>query len=334
MVVGAFAWMLVLILLRISRDRAAEERRVARGKALQLLARMVVEPTPALEAQLQPFLRRTDVMAELVLEFELLVGGEDRVRIFLKLRELGLDAAFVREFRRAKLGRVYLEALAALGGAAASDALREAVDTAREPAIRVAALYYLIALGEDVGIHSLLDAAVRGLLELSRLFYELVRQATATRPEETIEAFGDRSLPTPLRVMLIDALGVCGDYAALETLIAATAEDLEIRTAALRGLGRMMHPAAEPAIAKALRDPFWLARSAAAEAAGRARLVNLTPLLAELLDDPEWWVRHRAGEALAALGDAGREALCETAGAGATLAGRTAEAALAEHVAA
>jgi HEAT repeat protein len=334
LMLGALGWMTWLLMVRLRRDGDARRRAVARAQAQQILVQMVVEPTPELDVQLQAYCRQARLMAELVLEFQLLIRGEERARVFRRLRELGLDGLLATKARSGKLGRTYLEALAALGGPHAQAVLWSAARQAGDPGIRVAALHHLIENGDDVSVRDLLEAAVEGRLEVSRLFSELVRQVTAARPHQTAEAFADKTLPVELRAMLIEALSVSGDYSALDTILAAADEDIEIRTAALRALGRMMHPAAEPVIAKNLQGDTWLARSAAAEAAGRAQLVRLAPLVVRLLDDPEWWVRLRAGEALARLGDAGRAALQVTVSHGTPVARQAAEAALSEHLAA
>src|SRR5690606_22163343 len=110
--------------------------------------------------------------------------------------------------------------------------------------------------------------------------------------------------------LLLDALGVSGDYGVLPDLITASTDaDVEVRVAAIRALGRLQHPGGEAALARGMADTAWIVRSAAAEAAGLSGFTRLCDGVDRLLDDPEWWVRFRAGEALVRLGEEGRRRL-------------------------
>jgi hypothetical protein len=88
---------------------------------------------------------------------------------------------------------------------------------------------------------------------------------------------------------------------------------LELRVAAARALGRLGMGEAIPALGMALADDSWPVRAMAAQALGRLAATPAVDALALCVSDRSWWVRHHAAYALAAIGDEGRDALCELA---------------------
>ena len=88
---------------------------------------------------------------------------------------------------------------------------------------------------------------------------------------------------------------------------------LELRVAAARALGRLGMGEAIPALAMALTDENWPVRAMAAQALGRLSATPAIETLATCVCDRSWWVRHHAAYALAAIGEEGRDALCELA---------------------
>jgi HEAT repeat protein len=216
------------------------------------------------------------------------------------------------------------------GGPAVERALGEALKC-DDQEIRIAALKGLVSCGALISIDTVLDQAASGALLPSRLFADILRQVTAVRPAEAIEALGRVGLDSSLKALLLDALGTSGDYAAVEALIEATADkDLDVRVAAVRALGVLMHPAAQMTVAVALANPYWQVRAAAAQAVGHAGFTRLAQALGLLLSDRQWWVRFRAGEALGRLGAAGLDELRQAVAGGRPVASRTAGLALAE----
>lgn len=332
LIAGAFLWMLTLVGLRLRRERTAARRSRDRSAIIDALV-AVLQRSPEADDRLAPYIGRARLLAESLLAFQALIRGSDNDLVLAELRRLGVTHAMSARLKRgSKAGRLScLEALGALGGEEAQDAMRGALQH-RDPDVQIAAMKGLVESGAEVSISQVMDLVQSGRLPPSRLLAELVRQMAGAAPGEAVAALASGKLNPFGRAMLLDALGSCGDYAVLPILIEAAGDaDAEARTAALRGLGRLQHPAGETAIGAGLSDPAWPVRAAAAEAAGHARLVRLIEPLAGLLNDPEWWVRFRASEALAIFGKPGVERLRQIAQGEESGAQRTASMALAER---
>jgi HEAT repeat protein len=329
---AALTWMTGLIVARLVKESRASDRSTDRKLIIQALSGLLRGQTEAADA-LSPFVRKPEVLAEAILDFQGLIRGVDQERAMGALRSLGLIQALeeriVHGSRDERLTSV--EALAALGGDEVKAALRRAIRS-KDPNVRMAAIKGLADAGAPPTPSRLLDYVGAGELTPSRVYAEVMRQAVASSPADGLLALRRQDLSPLMRAVLLDALGRSGAYQAVPALAAAAADaDPDVRTAAVRGLGRLQHPSAADTLAGALADPAWPVRSAGAEAIGAAGLVRLAPAIAALLDDPEWWVRFRAGDALGRLGKAGR-ALLEAAASddARPVAQRAAERALAE----
>lgn len=329
---AALAWMSGLILARLVKETRAADRTADRKLIIQALSGLLRGQAEAGDI-LPPFVRRPQVLAEAVLDFQGLIRGADQERAMGALRNLGLipvlEARIIHGSRDERLTSV--EALAALGGEEVKAALRRAIRS-KDPNVRMAAIKGLADAGAPPTPSRLLDYVGTGELTPSRVYSEVMRQAVAAAPADGLLALQRHDLSSLMRAVLLDALGRSGAYEAVPAL-ALAAEDPapDVRTAAVRGLGRLQHPSAASTLAAALVDEAWTVRSAGAEAVGAAGLVRLAPQVAALLDDPEWWVRFRAGDALGKLGKAGRGQLDAAAADGARpVAQRAAERALAE----
>jgi len=330
----ALAWMSSLIVRRLFNERNAARLAADRRAVIEGLSGLLRE-RPGSAESLLPYIGRARLMAETLLEFQGLIRGTDQDRVLGALRDLGLvEVLAARLDRGSRVGRMaVLEGLAALGGDQARAAMRRAIGSSR-PEVRMVAVKALADAGYAPSIGRLLDYAVAEELAPSKLYAELVRQVTAAAPEATVQALDRPDLTPVLRALLLDALGLSGDYGVLTPLILATRDDdQEVRTAAVRALGRLQHPAGEAAIGRAMQDTHWVVRSMAAEAAGLAGFSRLAAGLDHLLGDPEWWVRFRAGEALVAMGGEGMALLRGAAGGERPLAHQAAENALAEQAA-
>jgi HEAT repeat protein len=308
--VAALSWMSGLIVARAFHQRADQRRGRRRQEVVSgLLA--ILQGDQGASARLEPHRRRGRLLAETLLEVLGLVRGADRERVLASLRAFGLADILAENLDRGSAASriVSMEALAALGGADAIGALRRML-VHGPPGLRLPALKALVDAGAEMSVGRLVDYAVSGHVPAGRLFTEIVRRAASERPGEAISALDRTDLDGPATIVLLSALGSAGDYQALPKLIEGTQDDRpEVRGAAVRSLGRLMHPAAEDAVARALRDPVWFVRCAAAEAAGASGFVRLEEELAHLLDDEAWWVRFRAAEALAAHGQPGLQRL-------------------------
>jgi HEAT repeat protein len=261
------------------------------------------------------------------------IRGADQERVLAQLCAMGLPQILQKRLQRgSRDGRlVCLEALAALNDEEARAALWAATRQA-DPQVRHLAFQALAAGDTPIPLELVLAETNRQHARPSRLLTEVVRHAVTADSARALCMLEDRNLTASDVALVVDSLGWTGDYGLIPTITAYAAhQDPEIRTAAIRGLGRLQHPLAEPALAAALDDPAWPVRAAAAEASGLANLGSLCEPLGRLLSDNEWWVRFRAGDALARLGSKGVTRLKEIASTGDPLAQRAAELALAEH---
>lgn len=137
-----------------------------------------------------------------------------------------------------------------------------------------------------------------------------------------LKAFGRGSLPLLAGTLEAGTNDPALERAILETLgasrcrlaIAAveqrlTHQELEVRIAAARALGRYEANECGSALIAALRDEAWQVRAIAAWSLGRSRVPTAIAPLTARLSDRSWWVRRHAAYALAALGHEGRSAL-------------------------
>jgi len=109
---------------------------------------------------------------------------------------------------------------------------------------------------------------------------------------------------------MIETLGFGGRKevtAVIERRLAA--DDVDVRVAAVRALGRLGGAACAPSLIARLADPEWPVRAQAARALGAAGDAAAIEPLAERLTDRAWWVRRHAAYALLALGEPGTAAL-------------------------
>ena len=113
------------------------------------------------------------------------------------------------------------------------------------------------------------------------------------------------------RAMAANVLGLLDELPAWEGLVEnAGSGNVEVRTSAVRALGRLGLPQAIGPVTACLRageDPAL--RAAAAYALGRIGDPGSAQPLAASLDDPHYWVAHNAAMALAEIGGAGATAL-------------------------
>ncbi|MDR1900197.1 MAG: HEAT repeat domain-containing protein [Treponema sp.] len=84
----------------------------------------------------------------------------------------------------------------------------------------------------------------------------------------------------PLRIAALEALSKIGDEGGLKSILAAvTAQDPNIRSAAVEALGPFSGPEADRAILEAFRDSYYRTRIAAARAARERKLKEAVPYL-------------------------------------------------------
>ena len=260
-----------------------------------------------------------------------LVRGTMASRIIQTLTDCGINAVLARWIRSSNPLRraAAAEALAHFadhdGLAALSRALTDA-----DHDVRLAAGASLVKLGAAPPLGELVKTLCAHGTPSARLG-QILGLTFLQHPGEVFGLAQDTMLSSFVRSKAVETLAAAGDSATLPHLIAlARDDDADVRTAAIRGLGRLLNPGAGETIACAFADPAWFVRAAAAEAAGRMGLYESVPALTTLVDDSVWWVRFRASEALAVLGEAGRSALRRLAAQHGGRASRAAAAALAE----
>lgn len=329
----ALAWMGVLIVARLVRERS-ERRRERDRRLIQQAFLDIMAGSGDAVGRLRGVRHRARTMAEALLGVMGLVRGNERDRLIDALSAVGLHGTLQRRlFRGSTAGRlIAAEALSIFPSPEAGAALRRALAENRSAELRASLMRSLIDLGAPPALEAVLSE-LRGRDAADSLLYiPLIGSIVTADPAAGLQTFADPDLPEEARSVLTEALGRSGDYRALEPLCqAARASDDELRIAAMRGLGSLGHPAAEATVLNALADPVWMVRSAACEAAGRIGLHAAVPHLAGQLDDPVWWVRFRAGEALIALGEPGRDQLVRCLDKGGDVARRTASMVLAER---
>lgn len=303
----ALAWMSALVIGRLFRERSDALRARGRTRARDAFVDVMNGAGDAL-GRLRGIDHQVQLMGEVLLEVLAIVRGTERDRLITALLSIKMDHRFRRRLLRGGIaGRmVAAETLSIFPGPETVKALRTALRQTRHGNLRVAVMRSLIDLDAAPPLAEVLQEVHRSRGSESLLYLPLMRRLVNGDTYAALRAFGDPETPPKARVILAEALGGSGDFRALAPLcIAATAPDIELRIASVRGLAAMGHPAAEPRILAALEDPVWMVRSAACEAAGRIGLKAAVPLLVIQLSDPVWWVRFRAGEALSALGASG-----------------------------
>lgn len=329
----ALAWMAALIVARLLRDRREVRRALDRRRVQQAFLDIMAGSGDAI-GRVREVATRARVTAEALLEVLALVRGAERDRLISALAAFGIDDRFRwRLTRGGAAGRIAAaEALSIFPGERNRAALREALGLARSAELRVALMRSLIDLGAPVDLREVIGDLGRRRGAESLLYLPLIARMVADDPGQALHLFADETMSAQGRVVLAEALGRSGDFRAIEPLaLTASAPDVELRIASIRGLAALGHPAAEAPVVAGLADPAWTVRAAACEAAGRIGLRSTIPSLAGHLGDPVWWVRFRAGEALAALGAVGRDELRSAALSGEPLAQRTASMVLAER---
>ncbi len=134
-----------------------------------------------------------------------------------------------------------------------------------------------------------------------RLHIALFASLAETNPEQIRELLAT-DIPAYLRAMLIDALSSSGDFQdMLEFERAATHEEAEVRSAALRAARRFGDPRCEKWVLPMLSDPIDYVRMQAAQTIAKLGFARARPALEEMTGDESIWVRVRVSEALSLL---------------------------------
>ena len=238
------------------------------------------------------------------------VRGEAAVFLADVLSRRGVMARLIRwthsprAHRRARAA----ERLGLIASPEAERRLAELVTGDHSPEVRIVATRALGKMGSAAAARTLLHSLSRpapvpeGIVASALL--ELGPEAV---PGLRAELAGGRRQ----RAMAANVLGLLDELPAWEGLVEnAGSGNVEVRTSAVRALGRLGLPQAIGPVTACLRageDPAL--RAAAAYALGRIGDPGSAQPLAACLDDPHYWVAHNAAMALAEIGGAGVTAL-------------------------
>lgn len=307
----ALLWMGALIAARLRRESRTRRRLRDRDRLRRICLAIVGGDGEAM-AGLRPFRHRARLMAETLLGFEALVRGTERDRLIRAFDAVGMDARFrTRLGRGSRAGRlVAAEALALYPSDATAGALQRLLPGRADPALKAAAVRSLIEIGRPPALTLLLDGLGQDRTLDGGTGLAALRRVTGLDPKAALAALADPTTPPRARALLAEAIAANGDYQAVDVLCrAALSEGLDLRLAAIRGLGLLAHPAGVPTLVAAVDDAEWTVRAAACESLGRTGAAGALDAVVARLRDPVWWVRFQAAEALARLGPVGLSAL-------------------------
>ncbi|QNM82489.1 HEAT repeat domain-containing protein [Sphingomonas sabuli] len=256
------------------------------------------------------------LLTTLAVELIELVRGAERDRLVAAATAMGVPERLRHQLDsgspRVRLAAA--EALAQFADDKSIARLRAALQD-RNSSVRIAAALSLAATGQTPPASELVYKLGIGSTENSLLAASLFRDVAERRPEELKALLVDPAIPAGAKAAIIESLSASADYTLVPLIVSLVGEEDNPRhlTRYLRALGAFGHPAAEPAIRRALENPHWEVRGAAARAAGRIGLTGLAPNLRRRLGDSEWWVRFRSAEALTLFGPAGEAILRDVA---------------------
>ena len=284
-----------------------EARTAARRAAIADLMR---DPEP--EAAIVLTRRAIRDPARMAIVVECLLEGEDCSRFRTVVCEAGWPDALRAQLTSsdpARRGRAAL-ALGALDAPEAPSVLEPLLRDA-DYDVRHAAVRALALTRNEHAAWAYVRALRDGLLAPERVLEQLGPWAA----EAFSEACHIGEL-RPIRAVLAEGLGLCGDPHAGPALAAVLSRgDDEERVRACRAIGRTGDPRLGAYLTRALGDVEWIVRAQAAAALARlgGADADAIELLESLLADPAWWVRANAAEALLAAGPNGIAALARAA---------------------
>jgi HEAT repeat protein len=245
------------------------------------------------------------------------LAGRDRQSLVTFARHVGLVKAG-RSACRSLLWWRRLEGARMLGVACdpATSSLLLAMLDDNSLAVRLAAARALGRIGDPSHIEPLLRMLRRGRLARAYIADVLVQVGAEGRDRlrQIAMQLPDDPRNTALRATTIEVLALSGDVGATPFIqFALTSREPEVRVAALKAAAHARARLTGDEVRRALADPAWEVRSQAVRWVGRCQEASLARDVAPLLADTNWWVRIAAARALAALGPTGME-LLEAAG--------------------
>lgn len=310
----ALAAMLILAVLVMRRaldEHTAKHNDAVRRIIQQVLFRYMAEDREADQSDLDNLLsfRRRDkpVLRKLAIDLFHLVRGKERERLTQLLKRIGFRGECVKDLRRGSTRQRQLAAAALqiFADDKSKKALLKALDD-RDQETRVAAADSLLVIEALPDLDVLMEKLSFSIAARSRDVRTLFRDIASRSPRYLITLAAQQNLGLTEKLLIAEAMVDARDYNVLPVLLAyARSPDAELRSAAMRALSALQHPAAADVVRLGLMDMNWQVRAVAAKAAGRIGLQACLSALNFLIDDRNWWVRFRAAEALFKLGEDG-----------------------------
>jgi HEAT repeat protein len=295
----------LLIAIRIIRDLS--DRYIARARvAIRRVMLSALKDQSVDRRDLKPLQRHPRLVAECLLEFAALVRGDARERLLNMLQHSGLlDRLMLCAHQRGPARQVWVEAISVFPRRAVEPFLRLMLTDA-EPSVRLAAAGGLLSMEARLSLVETIALGDAGS-DHSGQFGVLVRRVVINDVAACQSTLTEGTLSPLLRAMLIDALGLAGDYTSIPVILGHTGDaDPVLRASAVLALGRLTHPMGVLAVQKALSDRVWCVRAAAAQAIGLGNFTSLVDPLTLCLRDPVWSVRYQVVAAMKVLGPRGR----------------------------
>ena len=301
----------VLVIRRALDERAAKHNDAVRRIIQQILFRYMIDDHLTNQSDLDNLLsfRRRDkpVLRKLAIDLFHLVRGKERERLTQLLKRISFRGECIKDLRKGSTRQRQLAAAALqmFADEKSRKALLKALND-RDQETRIAAADSLLIIEALPDLDVLKEKLEYSIVARSRDVRTLFRDIARRSPAYLIALAGQKNLSLTEKLLIADAMVDACDYEVLPVLIGyAQQPDADLRSAALRALAALQHPAAADVVRQGLLDMNWQVRAVAAKAAGRIGLQECLSGLNFLIDDRNWWVRFRAAEALFKLGNDG-----------------------------
>ena len=268
-------------------------------------------PSDELDNEFSSFISSKDqnIIIKLCIENINIKDSSIRAKLIQWLRESGYVTECINKvnssdrWERAK-------AIETLGALKVTEAEPILISALEDPVfdVRIRAAKALGNIGGKPARHALISAlGDEGRWSVIRIA-DILGQMGPSVVNDLIEAFP--SLKPAPKLAALDIIIRLVNSSHLQFLLSCLSDgNLEIRTRAVTGLGRIGTATALPLLLYSLHDREWPVRAKSAKALGDLGLNHAIPGLIDCLSDKEWWVRYSAAEALSKLGDAGTDAL-------------------------
>ncbi|MCM3784201.1 HEAT repeat domain-containing protein [Neobacillus mesonae] len=236
-----------------------------------------------------------------------------------KLRDLTREAGFVDEQIKL-LGSFWtgkaMQAAYRLGGMRSEEAAEPILELLKEEKKMNYAIIYARAAAKCAERPAQLKEMLGHLLSKGKPVHRLaadILMETSLEPSKLLNEMLESEDQDFIKVGIIAMWG----QAIPEVMPAVTrlfnSKEQEIRSEAIKLYLSTSPVLKDRTIVEWMGDPAEEVRAAVAKKLGASQQISSIPLLQNALSDEDWLVRHNSAASLAALGEKGFEALCETA---------------------